>query len=213
MKLREPDLRDQPVRLGLNGRLRREPGAIMRLGGDLILGDVRKHGQKRKVRSRPLPSHEPQAIGPPPASPATLQLNRGARLETTGWVHLNAGTAVVVGRFASLKIGAATYFSGGTVLCAESIEIGERCAIAWGVTIMDSDMHSITVEGETLPHVAPIRIGDHVWIGADARILKGVTIGDGAVVGGGALVTKDVPPRTLVAGVPATIVRKDVDWT
>lgn len=212
VKLVEPDLRDQPVRLGVNGRLRRETGSILDLGGDLILGDVRKHGRKRKKKGKTA-RRGPQAIGPPAFSPAVLQLHRAARFETTGWVHMNPGTAVVVGRGATLKIGGATYFSGGTILCSESIDIGERCAIAWGVTIMDCDMHQIVADGEVLPHVAPVRIGDHVWIGAGARILKGVTVGDGAIVAGGAVVTKDVEPRTMVAGIPAAPVRKNVDWS
>ncbi|MCQ2392208.1 MAG: sugar O-acetyltransferase [Kiritimatiellae bacterium] len=54
----------------------------------------------------------------------------------------------------------------------------------------------------------PVRIGDKVWIGAHATILPGVTIGEGAIVGAGAVVAKDVPPRTVVGGVPAKILKK-----
>jgi acetyltransferase-like isoleucine patch superfamily enzyme len=57
-----------------------------------------------------------------------------------------------------------------------------------------------------------VRIGDHVWIGARAAVLKGVTIGDGAIVAAGAMVTHDVPARALVAGVPARLVREGVEW-
>lgn len=59
---------------------------------------------------------------------------------------------------------------------------------------------------------APIQIGNHVWIGARAIILKGVTIGDGVVVAAGAVVTKDVPPNTLVGGVPAKIIKENISW-
>ena len=55
-------------------------------------------------------------------------------------------------------------------------------------------------------------IEDNVWIGAGATILKGVTIGKGAVVGAGAVVTRDVPQNTIVAGSPATIIKRDVIW-
>lgn len=59
---------------------------------------------------------------------------------------------------------------------------------------------------------APIVIGDHVWIGMNVIVLKGVTIGEGAVVSAGSVVTKDVPPHSLVAGVPAKVVKTDVEW-
>jgi acetyltransferase-like isoleucine patch superfamily enzyme len=55
--------------------------------------------------------------------------------------------------------------------------------------------------------MAPIRIGRGAWIAAGATVLQGVTVGDDAVVAAGAVVTKDVPPRTLVAGVPARVIR------
>ena len=54
---------------------------------------------------------------------------------------------------------------------------------------------------------APIRVGRGVWIAAGATVLQGVTVGDDAVVAAGAVVTKDVPPRMLVAGVPAKVIR------
>jgi acetyltransferase-like isoleucine patch superfamily enzyme len=75
---------------------------------------------------------------------------------------------------------------------------------------MDSDSH--TIGPANGPVSAPIEIGDHVWIGARAMVLKGVTIGDGAVVAAASVVTKDVAPGTLVAGSPARYVR-DVTWT
>lgn len=59
----------------------------------------------------------------------------------------------------------------------------------------------------------PVTIGDHIWIGARTNVLNGVTVGDGAVVAAGSLVTRDVPPRALVGGVPARVLREDVDWS
>ena len=75
--------------------------------------------------------------------------------------------------------------------------------------IRDSDNHTIIGGKEK---TAPIKIGNHVWIGARATILKGVKIGDGAVVAAGAVVTRDVPPNTLVGGVPAKIIKENVSW-
>ena len=60
---------------------------------------------------------------------------------------------------------------------------------------------------------APIVIKNNVWIGMAAIILKGVTIGEGAIVAAGAVVTRDVPAHTIVAGVPAKVIKKDVFYT
>lgn len=59
---------------------------------------------------------------------------------------------------------------------------------------------------------APINIGNHVWIGLRAIILKGVTIGDGAVIAAGAVVTNNVPANSVVAGVPARVMSENVNW-
>jgi acetyltransferase-like isoleucine patch superfamily enzyme len=56
---------------------------------------------------------------------------------------------------------------------------------------------------------APVIIDDDVWIGAHCVILPGVHVGQGAVIGAGAVVTRDVPPRSIVAGVPATVIKVD----
>jgi len=122
---------------------------------------------------------------------------------------------------ARVKVGDRSYIGGAKFICAEGITIGDDVQIAWGTTIMDHDSHSIYWEqrkedalkwlkGEKdWSHVkhAPIRICDKSWIGFDTIILKGVTIGEGAVVGAGSVVTKDVPPYTLVAGNPAKQIR------
>jgi acetyltransferase-like isoleucine patch superfamily enzyme len=207
---------DVPIWIGWNGRLVHGADARLDLGGELIVGDVRKARQKRKKKKpRKTKAGAPRrlTIGPPARTPAILHLHKSSCLRTGGWVHLNAGTSIVVGPRATLEIGDATYFSGGTVLCSESITIGERCGIAWDSYIADSDMHEVVADGEALPHTAPVVIGDHVWIASGARIMKGVTIGDGAIVASGAVVTKDVEPRTLVGGVPARVIRKNVEWS
>jgi acetyltransferase-like isoleucine patch superfamily enzyme len=99
--------------------------------------------------------------------------------------------------------------SGVTLSCFERVTIGRDTLIGPDVMIRDSDSHS-TGTSERSP-TAPIEIGDRVWIGARAMVLKGVKIGDGSVVAAGSIVTKDVPPKTLVAGAPAKPIR-EVDW-
>ena len=78
------------------------------------------------------------------------------------------------------------------------------------VVIRDYDGHTIDLPGYEI--AKPIHIGEHVWIGNRAIILKGVTIGDGAIVAAGALVTGDVPAHTIVAGVPARIIKENINW-
>lgn len=207
MKLTNRNLADQPVWVGRKGRLVVADGATLQLGGDLVIGEVKRRKGRRKKGNGRLAT-----IGPVPHAPATLRMFRDSRLETQGWVHMAPGTCIVVGPGATLRIAGAVFFSGGTLLCSGLIEIGEMTGIAWDANISDSDMHPMIVDGEEMPRTAPIRIGDHVWVGNGVRILKGVTIGDGAVLAAGSVVTKDVEPRTLVGGVPARVLRKNVDW-
>lgn len=98
----------------------------------------------------------------------------------------------------------------GLIVCRISIEIGEDVAIADEVIIRDSDDHIILREGYQM--TAPVRIGNHVWIGARAVILKGAKIGDGCIVAAGSLVTKSFPDNCLIGGVPAKIIKENISW-
>jgi acetyltransferase-like isoleucine patch superfamily enzyme len=138
-----------------------------------------------------------------------LRLMSGSLLEVDKFKFFT-GFNVLVGPKAKLSIGSGYANYDLKVECLKEIQIGQDVAIAYQVIISDSDRHSITGQSED---PAPIMIGNHVWLGARSIILKGVSIGDGAVVAAGAVVTRDVPPKTLVAGVPAKIIRRDVEWT
>lgn len=112
--------------------------------------------------------------------------------------------AAVGGR---LEIGAGTFINSGVSICAqEAVTIGRNCAIGNYTLIMDSDFH-VVGEHASLPSASPVTLGDNVWIGARTTILKGVHIGEGSVVGAGAVVTRDVAPFTVVGGVPARFMR------
>ncbi len=112
---------------------------------------------------------------------------------------------------ATLKIGDGTTIGDRTEIhCGSSVVIGDGCRIAWDVVIMDRDYHALGGEGERR---APVAIGDHVWIGCRALVMKGVTIGDGAVVAAGSVVTADVAPGTLVGGNPAHVIDEQVTWS
>jgi acetyltransferase-like isoleucine patch superfamily enzyme len=119
---------------------------------------------------------------------------------------------VTVGYDATLSVGAGTFLNDGSaVWCDSATTIGPGCAISWGVRILDSDLHRLMRDGEPSPD-APVRIGQGCWIGANALIMKGAQLGDGSVVAAGAVVTSEVPPRSLVAGVPARVRRENVTW-
>ncbi len=67
--------------------------------------------------------------------------------------------------------------------------------------------HDINPKNRSTMHPAPIVVGKNVWIGANATVLPGVTIGDGSIIAAGAVVTKDVPTNVIVGGVPAKIIK------
>lgn len=115
------------------------------------------------------------------------------------------------GEDAEILVGAGTSFNNNVVLCAtQSVRIGERCLIADGVAIYDSDFHELnpaTRHSSAGPSAAVV-VGTNVWLGSRSIVLKGVTIGDNAVIGAMSLVTKDIPPNTVAAGVPARVIRQ-----
>ena len=105
-----------------------------------------------------------------------------------------------------ILIGQGSYINRHTMIDAhEHIEIGDNCFIGPFCYITDGDhQHRRDQPVQSQPMTtAPVKIGRDVWIGAGAIILKGVTLGDGAIVAAGAVVTKDVAPFAKVAGVPA----------
>ena len=107
-----------------------------------------------------------------------------------------------------IDIGNRVFLNYGTSLSAHHrITIGSGCQIASYVCMMDNDYHragDLTKPGES----APIVLEDNVWLAVRVIVLKGVTIGCNAVVGAGSVVTKDIPPNCLAAGVPAKVVRR-----
>lgn len=147
-----------------------------------------------------------------------------------GHDNLLSATFVVETSKGMITVGDNTFIGGGLFVCAEEIKIGSDVMFSWGCTVIDTDAHSLnwehrkqdvrdwkkgTDEGtigkyKDWTHVASkkIEIKDKAWIGFNVIILKGVTVGEGAVVAAGSVVTKDVAPYTLVGGNPATFIKQ-----
>lgn len=141
--------------------------------------------------------------------PSQLIIKNNAILEVIGDFQIYTGCNIWVNENAKLLLGSGYINSGLNLSCFESIEIGYGVVISENVTIRDSDNHYIN---DQKTNKSPIKIGNHVWIGLGAIILKGVTIGDGAAIAAGSIVLKDVPPNSLVAGVPAQIKKTNIRW-
>ena len=121
----------------------------------------------------------------------------------------------------NIQIGSRTFVGRSHLVCYRSLMIGDDVIMSWGITIVDHDSHSIDWANrrndigewskgrKDWAHVAhaPVFIADKAWIGFNVSILKGVTIGEGAVVGACSVVTRDIPPYSVVVGNPAKIVR------
>ncbi len=144
-------------------------------------------------------------------SASTLLIKKGGSLKVNSNFKMFSGASVYVNENATLTSGSGYINSNLRLHCFQQIDIGEDVAIAENVSIRDSDNHIVT-SNENYQMSKPIVIGNHVWIGMNVTILKGVHIEDGAIIAAGSVVTKDVPAYCLVAGVPAKVVKENVTW-
>lgn len=98
-----------------------------------------------------------------------------------------------------------------TIMCAKEVTIGNGVRIGRDVSIRDWNGPHVIVNSTYRNH-APVHIEDHVWLCTGCTIMPGVTVGKGSVVGANAVVTKDVPPYSLVVGTPAKVVKENIKW-
>lgn len=161
----------------------------------------------------------------------SAQIFRHLRTRQSGAVVLGehvscyAGCSFSIGLNGRVTVGDFTLLNGALIMAEEKIEIGSYCLVSWNVGIADSDFHPLDPAQRLIDAQAiapyfkdrpprpklktlPVIIRDNVWIGMNATILKGVTIGENSVVAAGSVVTKSVEPNTVVAGNPAIVVKK-----
>lgn len=140
--------------------------------------------------------------------------------------EVEIGNSCIVGRNCSIRIegngcrvtiGDNTTMTRDIHICAQedgmSITIGRDCMFSNNIIVRTSDSHPIYKEGKRLNHPAPVVIGNHVWVAPETTVLKGVTVGDNCILASKSLLTKSVNESSLVAGIPAKVVKTGVNWT
>lgn len=138
-----------------------------------------------------------------------LRMDKNSRLYVDGSFSFMYGADIILFENAQMRLGNGSFINSDCkIRCHKEISVGEGCAISHDFTVMDSDAHFLNNDN----HTKPVHIGDRVWIGTRVTVLSGVHIGDGAVIAAGSVVNRDVPAGALAAGVPAKVIRKNVDW-
>lgn len=146
------------------------------------------------------------------AAGTTLEIHDGP-LTRYGDVpyNLRYGAYIEIINGGRLSIGQGAANVGLTIMCAKEITIGNGVRIGRNVSIRDWNGPHVIVNDTYVNH-APVKIEDHVWLCTGCSIMPGVTIGEGSVVATNSVVTKNIPPRCLVAGSPAKVIRTDIEW-
>lgn len=163
-------------------------------------------GEGVRVMGMPIVTRSPDSI---------IEIGEGvvlcSRSESTA---LGVAHPVVLRTFASgarITIGRDTGMSGTTVCAATAVSIGAGCLFGADVQVTDTDFHAIAPEGRRYAREGiqsrAVCIGNNVFVGARALILKGASIGDNSVIGAGSVVVGTIPPNVIAAGVPAKILR------
>lgn len=168
------------------------------LRAELMFALVRARGGKVEVGARPVFWRGRPTLD----IYGTLKLGDDAKIYARPYparITVAQGATIEMGETPGINYGVEIYAS-------KSIKMGDNAMIGDLATLYDTDFHRIEEGAEV--RQGPIVLGDNVWIGRAAIVLPGVTIGDHSIVAAGAVVTKDVPARVVVAGNPAKIVRE-----
>jgi acetyltransferase-like isoleucine patch superfamily enzyme len=139
-----------------------------------------------------------------------LEIGRGATLRIGRWAWIGHGSKIRVHE-GEVSIGAKTVMGQECTISAfQHVSIGRECILADRVMLIDFD-HGVTEVERPIRvqgiYKRDVRVGHNVWIGYGACILRGVSVGDNAIIGTSAVVTKPIPENAVVAGVPARVIR------
>ncbi len=142
-----------------------------------------------------------------------LEALREGRLEIGAHVLLEPGVWLTAPDDARIRIGSGSFLNLGVMVAAlELVEIGEHCMFANGCYVTDSahrfDDPHLPVPWQGFTSKGPTRIGDNTWCGVNVVVTSGVTIGRRCVIGANSVVTSDIPPFSVAAGVPARVLRE-----
>ena len=135
----------------------------------------------------------------------SVELKDNSEMRFGKSVCINKGCKLVIGKNAVFTIDDKSFINEQSVVyCMKQISIGKNCAIAWNVTIMDSDMHKIIKDGMVLNNDKAILISNKVWIGVGSIILKGTLISDNVIVAAGSIITNklEVSNKVYVGHLP-----------
>lgn len=182
----------------------RQFSGATRFAVDTFLG-LRRAWYRLRYRGR-------LSLGADVAIAAKLTIGRGTRVHLGDHVVVRKPTIVNGGGV--VHVGAHTRLVGPWLGAHERIEIGEWCLVS-DCRITDTDFHNVAPALRHQPNeprvISPVRLGRNVWVGAQAMVLKGSTIGDDSVVGAGAVVRGSVPDGVVVIGNPAVVVKTFTD--
>ncbi len=138
----------------------------------------------------------------------TILISSNAFLEKSS-LHIENNNCII-------EIGEGSFIGPSHLACTENgskLQVGSNCMVSSNVNIRTGDSHSILdSDGNRINYAESVHIGNHVWIGEGAKILKGSSIGENSVVATGAIVTKKMPAGCLIGGIPAKILKENINW-
>ena len=175
------------------------PSAKINVKADLILG-----------RSEIKGLHYPTALKMEAGTEFTIHGGPLTRYGNAAY-PLRSGACIEIVNNGKLTIGQGACNVNLTIMCAKEITIGNGVRIGRNVSIRDYNGIHVIIN-DTYKNYSPVHIGDHCWLCTGCTIMPGVTIGEGSVVAANAVVTKNVPPHSLVAGSPAKVIKENIEW-